>query len=533
MSGQVSLTLDLEVAKALQGLQSVVQKQQSYDQALIKTIGITRDQAKANAELVAQQKQSHELVTAFKKYEAELEQKLSKMTVDERDKVLKKSVEVENLIAGAQNTRVKNEIASERLIAGVREKMAKDEIDRAKQKQAADRLVAAGREQAAAEEMMRVQRSLQLQKGFIKGYAQEGEGLNKVLMTTSDYLKSVGVQQKETFGKAAIGDLVQLGAGYLTVGRSLQEIRRAMQEVRKEAGEALQLLKGRAPTLGELAQVAEGNTPEEIAADANKMRKEAETAAIRHGWNFGETLNVRKEARNSGADESFDEILRYAHLTRDPVTVAKAIGQFRFNFAGTGGENLGFKEIANEALAASQASPVDLKDIFTKLGSSSALAKNVGATSDEFMAYYSILARGMGNANEAADTLGLLLNKGQMKGFGGKGIAGIVDQLSAMSPEERADAIGERESINKAINIFGSEDSKAALAQQKTAVSRAKQMANLPNSPLEIRRQALAQSKEGRAVIDLARVEAAAEITKADVGISEAERTSNRLLFQA
>ncbi len=69
----VTLTLDLQVAKAIQGLASVIAKEGEYDKALLKTIGITREQAKANQELISVQKQSHDLVVAFKKHESQLE----------------------------------------------------------------------------------------------------------------------------------------------------------------------------------------------------------------------------------------------------------------------------------------------------------------------------------------------------------------------------------------------------------------------------------------------------------------------------
>lgn len=501
MSGAVTLTLDLQVAKALQGLTSVISKQDQYDQSLIKTIGITRDQAKANADLVNTQKQSHELVMAFKKHEMELEQRLAKGTIEEKNKILKRHQEVEALISGSQLARQRMIIDSEKLISATKESEANKEI-------------------------ARVQRSLQLQKGFLRGYAQEGEGLNKVLMTTSDYLKSIGREQAGQASSGFASQLQTVAASYAGIAFTLRAIHGAMAEVRSEAEKAASLVKAREETMGGLFQVAEGATPQAIGLDVDKMVVESGTEAQKAGWDFNETLKARLEARNSDADAQFSDIMKYAPLTRDPALVAKAVGQFKHNF---GDENLDFKTIANESLVAAQGSPVDMKDIFIKLGGSSSLAKQVGSSSEEFMSYYSALAKGYGNASEAAEALGYLISKGNAKGMGGKGIGDIASQMMRLDPMELASEVGEREGLQKTLAILRTPASQELLKNQQAAVADAKRRANDADSPLNLRLNAINESREMTAVAQQKRAKAGNDYMLKEVGIGELGRESRQL----
>jgi hypothetical protein len=414
----VTLTLDLQVAKAITGLASVIAKEGEYDQALVKSIGLTREQAKATSEFQTVQKQSHALVMEFKKHEEELERRLGKATIEERNRILKKNVEVDQLISGSQFAKQRTIIASEKLIAATREQMANEQV-------------------------ARDEKYWRYRDGLLRGHARQGEGLNKVLMTTEEYLQRAGLAQEKVTGADKLAALAQAAGLYMVVTRSVGLLEQGFTKLRAEMDQTLQRGDNLLPHRQQLFS-ASGGDPASFAAGERVSRELTRTT----GLSQADTMDAVALARqlpgftDSDAFAAAKTQAAYGGNLADKLKFASAMKEaYPGQFPGAAGT----ERITDLSIAAANIGSWTPSDVPRVMPGSLVSGKKLGAKPEELLAAGSVLSKSYPTSPETAgDRLALIVNRlAEKPEFAGLGLIGSLSRLKNMPREQYAEFVGD------------------------------------------------------------------------------------------
>lgn len=409
----IKLELDLQVAKALQGLASVIAKEDQFDQVLLKTVGITRDQAKANAELVKTQQVSHDLVMGFKKHELDLEKKLSTATIEEKNKILKKSVEVEQLIKGFVLSRQSTILESENLIGRTKANWDREEVQRMRAK-----------------------------TFMLKAHQNEQGQFNKVLMTTEEWLSKAGLAQQKVTGMEQLTALAQAAGLYTVVNKAVSALTSGFERLKAEMAATMGRSEGLLQSRQDLFtasgyDVASFRSGQQIArqlAGSGVSEMDA-TAAVTMGRQF-DVLNDQDVLAAAKMQASTGGSLL------DKVKLAGAV---KTAYPGVFDGARGTEQINEIAIAAANKGSWMAGDVPRVMAGSIIAGKRLGASYEELMAGGAVMSEAFpANPDTAGDRMALIANRfSEDEQFRGLGLMGSIAKLKNMPREKYAAFVGD------------------------------------------------------------------------------------------
>lgn len=205
--------------------------------------------------------------------------------------------------------------------------------------------------------------------------------------------------------------LVSAGAGFFSVSAALDTVTQAMQASRQEAEKAMDLLKDRFVSRGELAQVY-GTLAEADQVSGTFRQNGAQTSQVADQIAFAiQSASLR------------DDVQTFANVSRTGLVGAESlpelIGSIKsLRDAFTADETGGSKAILSKALVASSISKAPAQVLVTEASKVGVSAKALGFGDEETLGAIATLSDPLGSPNEATTRLRSLLGameKGAIK----------------------------------------------------------------------------------------------------------------------
>lgn len=330
--------------------------------------------------------------------------------------------------------------------------------------------------------------------------------------------------QRQGFGGQVIGELKSIALGYVGISAAINLVTSSMQAAAKESADALERMKGLVGVRKDLLQVAEGKTDVEQLADYRRMSAIADRMAANTGMSKEEATRTMFQAKSFGIEKELPTIEKAYAITNDADQLTSMVGQFQKNFAE---EKLSGEEIINMALVAAGKSPANLEDFAGKIGGSTVSAKELGSSPEEIMTVISVLTSKFGDANKAADRMGLLVNRmAANDDFKGLGIMGGITKLKNMDVEQYAQFIGDtsdprirqgmtkeeyqkfvgdRIEMNQAVTALSDPATREDLKNVHSSIIEARRLSGTPGSQLNIKSRVIEKIPELNDPIEVAK----------------------------
>ena len=231
---------------------------------------------------------------------------------------------------------------------------------------------------------------------------------------------------------AVLSKLVGYGSGFLSVAGTINVVTRAMQQAREEAEKAAETLKGGFATRGELAQIVEGRTQDEMRADLASLRAEAARFRTQGGMPTESLANeVVFALRSTGFMPDAD---LFRQVGRTGLVSAEKVPQLINSLDSLrdamGGKEVGsIEQMLNKALIAGSVSQTDIQKNLSAAAMAGSGAAALGISDEETLAAIAVLTDPLGSAEQAATRMRSLfksLEKAGIKGPLGTSLDSLV-----------------------------------------------------------------------------------------------------------
>lgn len=278
----------------------------------------------------------------------------------------------------------------------------------------------------------------------LERYTQKVQQLDELLkrgkISQDTHARAVeqAAQKYETATKAGaswdavLTKLVSYGAGFLSVGSAISVVTRAMQQAREEAEKAAETLKAGFATRGELAQIVEGRTQDEMRADLASLRAEAARFRTQGGMPTESLANeVVFALRSTGF---MPDAGLFRDVGRTGLVSAEKIPQLINSLDSLrdamGGAEVGtVEQMLNKALIAGAVSQTDIQKNLSAAAMAGSGAAALGISDEETLAAIAVLTDPLGSAEQAATRMRSLfksLEKAGIKGPLGTSLDSLV-----------------------------------------------------------------------------------------------------------
>lgn len=323
-----------------------------------------------------------------------------------------------------------------------------------------------------------------------------------------------GKKAQEAWGPKLSGMVTSAVSQFASVTVAINLVTDALRFMQEETDKAKASFDRLADSRRRLTQVATS------AEDLQQLEDRADQLAEQFGVDREIVREVIFSARSEGFEDVVDEIIASARVAA-PQAAAGVAGQIPSLFPDA---DLSPLEALNATLVAAQRSRLNFEQIAASLPAAAEGAAMAGASPAETFALEAVLASRFKSGETAAD---------RIKAFGtfvsltpelaGEGILAAVEQISAMSEEQRAATLGGSAEVNVAFTAI-SEEMAAIREQQRiieeeirqsgteqSAFARGRQRAFDPSTRQGRTNQAAQEAERSRIARELAAERAMAE----------------------
>lgn len=244
-----------------------------------------------------------------------------------------------------------------------------------------------------ADQMLRLNQAL-------KAGRIDQETFNRAASGAKKEFDAAGKSANVTFGSAMVAKVGTLGTAITALAPAVDIFKNAMTEAFKEADEAANRLRGDAPGLSELSQLA--NTPEELAtmeAGAKRIYLSGATKSLGEAGQLEYTINSASMAK--WRDEIAE--LQASGTVLNMESMVKGAGALEASMGEK--ETGGFIRLVSKAFGAGADSPARAEEILLSASKIAAPAKEIGLSDEDVLAAIATYSKEVGTSEEAGTGL--------------------------------------------------------------------------------------------------------------------------------
>lgn len=248
--------------------------------------------------------------------------------------------------------------------------------------------------------------------------------------------------EQATQAGSAWGDvlekLVGYGAGFFSVATAINAVTQSIRAATEEAERAAQVVQEGFATRGELVQLVEGRTQEEMREDLNRLRAEAARFRTEGGVPSEALANqVIFALRSTGFMPDAD---LFRQIGRTGLVSSEKLPQL-INSMDSLRDAMGQAEVGtveqmlNKALIAGQVSQTDIQQNLTAAAMAGSGARALGISDEETLAAIAVLTDPLGSAEQAATRMRSLFKSLEKAGIKGPLAASLESLKGANIPD--------------------------------------------------------------------------------------------------